>query len=65
MDERSRDKYVKTLWGWLLGEDKELMQTAAHILARGFITDKMQLETPQPLLISGFEEGMKRMNGRT
>ena len=63
LDDKSREKYVQTLWSWFLGPDKEKAQTAARILGRGFIGDKIQVDKPETLQISGFEEGVKRMLG--
>jgi phage terminase small subunit len=63
LDEASRDQYVKILWSWLQGEDKEKAQTAARILGKAFISDKLQIEQVEPLRIEGIEEGLKTMLG--
>ena len=63
LDEASRDKYVKILWSWLQGKDNGKAQTAARILGKAFISDKLQVEQMEPLRIEGFEEGLKRMLG--
>lgn len=61
LDEKSKDRYVKILWEWLEGTDRPKAQTAARILGKGFIGERIEIEEPTVLRIEGFEEGIKEL----
>ena len=65
LDEDSKDEFVRQMWSWLRSDDKELMQTAARILGRGFISEKLTVEKPAALPIEGFAEGIARLTGES
>ena len=63
LDEKSKDRYVQILWEWMEGSDRMKAQTAARILGKGFIGEKLSLEEPEELRIVGYEEGLRLMLG--
>lgn len=63
LDEKSKDRYVHILWDWIEGSDRTKAQTAARILGKGFISERISVDQPEELRIEGFEEGIKRMLG--
>ena len=62
LDDGSKDAYVKELFAWFWGADNELKMTAARILGRAFIADKV-VDKPAVLEIKGIEDGVARMLG--
>jgi hypothetical protein len=63
LDEKSKDRYVQLLWDWLEGTDKMKAQTAARILGKGFISERISVEAPEELRIEGWDEGIKMLLG--
>ena len=64
LDEKSKKHFVELLWRYAESEDPadEKRQLAAlRLLGRGFIGEKIDVDAPQELKISGFEEGLRRM----
>jgi hypothetical protein len=57
LNERNADRFLEELWTWLLGEDNALKQTAARILGRCYVTERMEVSPPPAALrIEGMDE---------
>lgn len=61
LSERNGESFKDRLWEWLLSteEGKEANQrrlTAARILARVYITDRLEESPPEPFQIEGIDE---------
>jgi hypothetical protein len=62
LNERTSERFLKELWDWFLGDDPALKQTAARILGRGYIAEKMGMNPPPaPLQIEGLDEDSIRV----
>jgi hypothetical protein len=56
-NEHNADRFRDVLWSWFLGEDKSLKQTAARILGRGYIREKMEvISPPARLWVDGMDD---------
>lgn len=60
LDETSKEAYVKQMWMWMWGVDNELKTTAARILGKAFMPEKVD-DQPKPLRIAGIEDGLAKM----
>jgi hypothetical protein len=66
LSEQNSKRFLDELWNWFLGEDKALKQTAARILGRGYIAEKMEvIPPPAPIRIEGLDEDAIRVLTRT
>ncbi len=72
MDRTENDgqKFLKKMWDWLNDESEgkeqnERRQTAARILAKGYIREKDPKDAPahKPMVIEGLEEGVGNLTG--
>lgn len=63
IDDESRDRFVKQIWTWFYGSDKELALQASRILAKIFFRDDSKPEQPGELKIEGFDQGLQRLMG--
>jgi hypothetical protein len=63
LDEKSKDRYIQIIWEWIEGSDRPKALTAARILGKGFIGERIEIEQPDVLRIEGWEEGIKQMLG--
>lgn len=62
LDDKAKEHYVAELWRWFHNEeDPRLRATAARILGKAFIAEKVDVTPIESLPILGFEEGLKRM----
>lgn len=61
LDEHSRDVYVRRIWDWFLNGNKDQQLTAARILQRAFIAEKVDPNRPQELVIRNYAEGVEKM----
>jgi len=61
LDDEHKKNYVAILWEWLKSPDTDLKQTAARILSKAFISERVQIEKPESLKIEGLEEGLMAM----
>jgi len=66
LNERNADRFLEELWAWLLGEDNALKQTAARILGRCYVTERMEVSPPPAALrIEGMDEdAIRNLTGR-
>lgn len=57
-----KQRFVAKMWSWLDGsEGPECQLTAARILGKGFIGEKVTTERPEPLPLAGIKAGIARM----
>lgn len=57
----SKRAFVEKMWDWLTnGTEKERI-TAARVLGRGFIGEKVTTDKPEELPIAGFDDGIRNM----
>lgn len=63
LDEESRKVYVKEMWRWLYTGTNQQRVQASKVLGKAFVTEKVIVDAPEPLAITGFEEGIRRMLG--
>jgi hypothetical protein len=61
LDDASQAEFLKEVWFQFRHGAKDLKKVAMQVLAKGFITDKAGDDKPQPLVIKGMEEGVKKM----
>ena len=62
LDDKAKEHYVQELWNWFHNEKNPLLRgTAARILGKAFIADRVETTTIESLPIQGFEDGLKRM----
>ena len=62
LNEQNADRFFEELWNWLLGDDNALKLTAARILARCYVTERMEVSPPPtPLQIEGMDEDSIRV----
>lgn len=67
------EKFLKKMWEWLDSEEpgkeaNERRQTAARILAKGYIREKGQKEDERdtaPMVIQGLGDGIQNLTGET
>lgn len=61
-DPKSREEYVRTLWGWFKGSDDERALTAARLLGRGFISEAKDQDKPVELPLGvAMAKGIRNM----
>lgn len=53
--------FLNELYSWFFGDDKLLKTTAAKLLGRGFIGERVTVEKPETLRFTGLEKGLERM----
>lgn len=66
LDEQSKQHYVDLLWRYAESEapaDEKRQLTALRILGKAFVGEKIEVDKPEELHISGLEAGLKRMLG--
>lgn len=63
LDEHSKVVFVRKMWNWLEYGNPRQQETAARILGKGFIGEKVTAEKPEDLPIAGFKEGVAKMLG--
>lgn len=66
LDEKSKDYYVERLWHYFDSEapaDEKRQLAAMRILGKAFVGEKIEVDKPEELRISGIEAGLKRMLG--
>lgn len=64
LDEEHGKKFVTMLWEWMCGDDLALKQTAARILGKAFIAERVVVDKPEDLKLAGLNEGLKAMGLR-
>jgi hypothetical protein len=62
LDETSKTGYVSELWRWMWGADKDKAQTAARILGKAFMPEKVD-DKPQDLRLVSVEKDILTMFG--
>jgi hypothetical protein len=66
LDEDSKEHFVDLLWRYAESEapaDEKRQLAALRILGKAFVGEKIEVDKPEELRISGLEEGLKRMLG--
>jgi hypothetical protein len=66
LDEKSKEHFVDLLWRYAESEapaDEKRQLAALRILGKAFVGEKIEVDKPEELRISGFEAGLKRMLG--
>lgn len=63
IDDDSRNQFVKQIWSWFYGDDKDKSLQASRILAKIFFSDSGEKEVSETLHIEGLDEGLKKMLG--
>jgi len=56
LGERNSKEFIDRLWDWFLGEDKALKQTAARILGRGYVQERLEVSPPQVIFVEGLAD---------
>jgi hypothetical protein len=65
LDDKAKEHYITELWRWFHNEeDPRLRATAARILGKAFIADRVETTNIETLPIADFNEGIKRMLGQ-
>lgn len=62
LGDTSKEAYIKEMFIWLWGPNPDLAQTAARLLGKAFMPEKIN-DKPAVLQIKGMEEGLKTMFG--
>jgi hypothetical protein len=66
LDEKSKEHYVDLIWRYAESEnpaDEKRQLLSLRILGNAFVGEKIQVDKPEELKISGIREGLKRMLG--
>jgi hypothetical protein len=66
LDEKSKEHFVDLLWRYAESEepaDEKRQLAALRILGKAFVGEKIEVDKPEELKISGLEAGLKRMLG--
>jgi hypothetical protein len=62
LNEHNADRFLDELWSWLLGDDNAMKLTAARILGRLYVTERMEASPPhEPFRIEGIDEDAIRV----
>jgi hypothetical protein len=61
LDDKSREVYVRKIWDWFLNGNKDQSLTAARLLGRAFIVEKVDTNRPQELIIRNYAQGVEQM----
>ena len=64
LDDKAKEHYITEIWRWFKNEsDPRLRATAARILGKAFVAERVETTAIESLPILGFEEGITRMLG--
>lgn len=68
--ERNPERFMELMWEWIEVEgvdlsksQVEMKQTAARILAKGYISDRKPDAPARPMHVDGLDEGMSSLTG--
>jgi hypothetical protein len=64
LDAESKEQYIRLLWRYAASEkfeDEKRQLTSLRLLGKAFLPEQLQVEKPEPLPLSGLDEGLRRM----